>query len=65
MEDKIDIFGGVIITLMAPMALMVLGGWILNIIKMFGMLGGDVSAMLIARIVGIILAPLGAILGYL
>lgn len=41
-----------------------LGGWIANIIKLFGMLDGGVTAMFIARIVGIFAAPVGAILGY-
>jgi hypothetical protein len=41
-----------------------IGGWIANIVKVFGMLGGDVSAMFIARLVGIFAAPLGAILGF-
>lgn len=42
----------------------VIGGWIANVVKFIGMLGGDVSAMFIARIVGIFAAPLGVILGY-
>lgn len=40
------------------------GGWIANIVKFVGMLGGEVTAMFIARIVGIFAAPLGAVLGY-
>lgn len=39
-------------------------GWILNIVKFFGILDGAVTAMFIARIVGFFLAPLGAVLGY-
>lgn len=39
-------------------------GWILNIVKFFGILDGAVTAMFIARIVGFFLAPLGVVLGY-
>ena len=39
-------------------------GYIANVISWFGMLDGPVSAMFIARIVGFLLAPLGAALGY-
>lgn len=41
-----------------------IGGWIANIVKLIGMLDGGVTAMFIARIVGALLAPLGAVLGY-
>jgi hypothetical protein len=39
-------------------------GWIANIVKLIAMLDGGVTAMFIARIVGILLAPLGAVLGF-
>lgn len=41
------------------------GGWIANVVKFVTMLGGDVTAMFVARIVGIFAVPLGIILGYL
>lgn len=40
------------------------GGWVANIVKFFYMLDGGVSALFIARIVGIFVAPVGAVLGY-
>ena len=40
------------------------GGWIANIVKLVGMLDGELTAMFIARIVGIFVAPFGAILGF-
>lgn len=40
-------------------------GWVMNIIKFIGLIGGDVSTWFIARAVGIVLAPLGAVLGFL
>ena len=42
----------------------VIGGWIANVVKFVGMLEGGVTAMFVARIVGMVLAPLGVILGY-
>lgn len=39
-------------------------GWVLNIIALVHMLGGPVTAMFIARIVGIPVSILGAILGW-
>lgn len=53
-------FGGICIALWAA----AIFGWVANIVKFFGMLDGGVSAMFIARIVGVFAAPLGAILGY-
>ena len=40
------------------------GGWIANLVKIIGMINGDVTAMLIVRIVGVFAAPVGAVLGY-
>jgi len=40
------------------------GGWIANIIKLIGLLDGAVTAWVIARGIGVIAAPLGAILGF-
>lgn len=39
-------------------------GWVMNIFKFIGLLGGEVSTWFIARAVGIFLAPLGGILGF-
>lgn len=40
------------------------GGWIANIVKLAGMCC-DVSGWLILRAVGVFVAPLGAVLGFL
>ena len=40
-------------------------GWALNIIAIVRSVGDGVSGMLIARLVGVVAAPLGAVLGYL
>lgn len=38
-------------------------GWVVNIIAFIGMLDGGFTAMFVARMVGIVLFPLGGILG--
>lgn len=40
------------------------GGWVANIVKIIGADFDPLTGMLVARIVGIFLAPLGAVLGY-
>jgi hypothetical protein len=47
-------------------ALMLLGfgGWIANVVKLIYMLDGSITAMFIARVVGVFAAPLGAVLGF-
>jgi hypothetical protein len=42
-----------------------IGGWIANIVKMVGLFSDPIGAWLIGRAIGIFVAPLGAILGYL
>lgn len=39
-------------------------GWVWNIVKFIGMLDGSITAMFVARAVGIIIAPFGSILGF-
>ena len=42
-----------------------LGGWIANIVKFVGMIcDNEVTTMFIARVIGIPVGPLGAVLGY-
>ena len=41
------------------------GGWIANIVKFVGMIGdNEVTTTFIARIIGILVIPFGAVLGY-
>lgn len=42
-----------------------IGGWIANIIKLSAMVDGGVTTMFVLRVVGIFVAPLGSIMGYL
>ena len=40
-------------------------GWVINIVKLVGMIGADISAELVIRAVGIFFAPLGAVMGFI
>ena len=40
-------------------------GWIANVVKIVGTGFADFNGMLIARCIGVFIAPLGAVLGYL
>lgn len=43
----------------------VIVGWIANIVKFVGMIGSnEVTTMFLARLIGIPVGPLGAVLGY-
>lgn len=47
------------------MVLVGLGGWIANIVKLIGMDFGAITGMLVVRAIGIPLAPLGAVMGFI
>lgn len=47
------------------LALVGLGGWITNIVKLIGSDFGGITGMIVARAIGIFVAPLGAVLGFL
>lgn len=49
--------------LIVPLAIACLVGWVMNIIALVGILSGPITAMFVARIVGIPVPPLGAVLG--
>ena len=42
----------------------VIGGWIANIVKLFGIASDPLTGMFILRCVGVFFAPVGAVLGY-
>lgn len=48
----------------AVLVILGVGGWIANVVKLIGMLDGSVTAMFIARVVGVFAAPLGSVLGF-
>lgn len=41
------------------------GGWVANMVKILATMNDDITGMFIMRIVGIFVAPVGAVLGYL
>jgi hypothetical protein len=41
------------------------GGWIANVVKLVGMDFGAVTGMLVVRAIGIVIAPLGAVMGFI
>jgi len=40
-------------------------GYVMNLVKLVGMMDGGVTAMLVIRLVGIVAAPFGALIGWL
>lgn len=61
LSEKCGIAGSVFFILLIVSAIF---GYVLNIVKMVGAIGGEVTAIFIARCVGIFVAPLGSILGF-
>lgn len=61
-NDKIKVGAGLAII---AGILLAIGGYVANIVKLFGLIAGPFSAELAIRAVGVFAAPLGAIAGYL
>ena len=59
-----EMFG--IVATLATIVTVVLGviGWIMNIAAIIPLLDGDFTPWLIARIIGVVFFPLGAVLGW-
>ena len=57
----LGIFGAVSVVLLW---LAIVVGWVMNIIDIVGSVDGPVTLLLALRVVGIVLAPLGAALGW-
>lgn len=56
-----DMFFGAFVLLFAFAAAF---GWMWNVVKIFGAIPGPITGMFILRIAGVIVAPLGAVLGF-
>ena len=41
------------------------GGWIANVVKLIGMDFGTITGMLVVRAIGIVVPPLGAVMGFI
>jgi flagellar biogenesis protein FliO len=46
------------------LALVAVAGWVLNIVKLVALLNGEITAMFVARLIGVFAFPLGAIIGH-
>jgi len=46
-------------------AIVFLIGWVMNIYQIVQMWGGEITAKFIVKIVGIFVAPVGAVLGFI
>jgi hypothetical protein len=40
-------------------------GWVLNIVQLFGMADGGITGTFVLKAIGIFVAPLGAVLGWI
>ena len=40
-------------------------GWVMNVVKIVGQISDPITGMFIFRCVGVLVAPLGAVLGFL
>ena len=60
-EENLKIGFGLFVLVVALLAL---GGWVANIVKIFGMWGASFTTELIIRLLGVFIAPLGAVAGY-
>lgn len=54
--------GGVFAVLLIVAAI---GGWIANVVKLVHMDMGSITGMLVVRAIGVVMAPLGSVLGFL
>lgn len=55
---------GTTAVVLAVLYLILFGAWIANLVKFIGILDNPVGAMFVARLVGLFVAPLGALLGF-
>lgn len=51
--------------LVAIIVLVGIGGWIANIVKLVGSNFDPITGMVVVRAIGVFVAPLGAVLGFL
>jgi hypothetical protein len=49
----------------APLFIGAFYGWVLNIIDIFNSSFSEITGILVLRVIGVFIAPLGAVLGYL
>lgn len=57
--------GGIVFLVFIGFWVLAVGGWIANIVKLVSAINDPITTMEILRIAGIVVAPLGSILGFL
>ena len=57
--------GAFAVVVLVILWLAAIGGWIANIVKIFGTAADPLTAWFVIRCVGVFVAPVGAVLGYL
>ena len=60
---KYDLSAGTVIAILVVF-FAGLVGWVMNIAELIGMIGASIDAEFVLRLVGVFVAPLGAVLGY-
>ena len=59
-------FGFTVVEMLVVVLILVGGtGWIWNIVKIVGSDFGAITGMLVMRVIGVFVAPLGCVLGFL
>lgn len=56
---------GVIAFALLALVLAAFVGWVMNIVKIAGADFGDITGVLVLRVVGVFMAPVGAVLGFI
>lgn len=49
----------------AVFVLLGVGGWVANVVKLIGSNFDPITGLVIARCIGVVLAPLGSVLGFI
>ena len=55
----------VIELLVVVVVLLGIGGWIANIVKLVGSSFDPLTGLVVARVIGVLVAPLGSVLGFI
>jgi hypothetical protein len=66
MKSKFNQAGGIVVLWLVLLLVCILAGigWVINIVKLVGLIGADIGTEFVLRVVGVIVAPLGSIMGW-
>lgn len=51
--------------MLAVVGILVIGGWIANVVKLVGSNFDPITGIVVVRAIGVFLAPLGSVLGFI